>query len=78
MSCGGRDLFHATAVHRLIQELLGLSAPTYLHHDLILGEDGRKLSKSRRDTFDRIASNRQGAQPGDIARMVGLAPLTSG
>jgi len=73
----GRDLFHATAVHRLIQELLGLSAPTYLHHDLILGEDGRKLSKSRRDTS--IASLRQaGAQPGDIARMVGLAPLTSG
>ncbi|MGY6708043.1 MAG: tRNA glutamyl-Q(34) synthetase GluQRS [Rhizobiaceae bacterium] len=73
----GRDLFHATAVQRLIQELLGLSAPTYLHHDLILGEDGRKLSKSRRDTA--IGSLREaGAQPRDIARMVGLAPLTSG
>lgn len=73
----GRDLFHATAVQRLIQELLGLSAPTYIHHDLIVGEDGRKLSKSRRDTA--IASLREaGAQPGDIARMVGLAPLTSG
>lgn len=73
----GRDLFHATAVQRLIQELLGLSAPTYLHHDLILGEDGRKLSKSRRDTA--IAALREaGAQPGDVARMVGLVPLTSG
>ena len=73
----GRDLFYATAVQRLIQELLGLTPPSYLHHELILGEDGRKLSKSRRDTA--IAALREvGAQPGDIARMVGLSPLTSG
>lgn len=73
----GRDLFHATSVQRLLQELLGLSAPVYCHHDLVLGEDGRKLSKSRRDTS--IAALREaGAQPADIARMVGLDPLTSG
>src|SRR5690606_15721601 len=41
----GRDLFHATAMQRLLQELLGLPVPTYLHHDLVHGEDGRKLSK---------------------------------
>ncbi|WP_028034801.1 tRNA glutamyl-Q(34) synthetase GluQRS [Chelativorans sp. J32] len=67
----GRDLFHATAVHRLLQELLGLPVPHYHHHALILGEDGRKLSKSRGDTG--IAALRDaGAAPGDIARMVGL------
>ncbi len=42
----GRDLYPATSVHRLLQELLALEAPTYRHHDLILDEDGRKLSKS--------------------------------
>lgn len=67
----GRDLFHATSIHRLLQELLGLPAPTYHHHDLVLGSDGRKLSKSRRDTG--IAALREaGATAEDIARMVGL------
>jgi glutamyl-Q tRNA(Asp) synthetase len=42
----GRDLYHATSVHRLLQSLLGLPAPHYTHHRLILGADGRKLSKS--------------------------------
>ena len=42
----GEDLFAATAVHRVLQTLLGLPAPLYHHHRLILGPDGRKLSKS--------------------------------
>lgn len=42
----GQDLFAATAVHRVLQALLGLPAPVYHHHPLILGPDGRKLSKS--------------------------------
>jgi glutamyl-Q tRNA(Asp) synthetase len=67
----GRDLYFATAIQRLLQELLGLAAPAYFHHDLILGEDGRKLSKSRQDTG--ISALREaGLTPGDVARMVGL------
>lgn len=42
----GEDLLAATAVHRVLQTLLGLPAPAYHHHRLILGDDGRKLSKS--------------------------------
>jgi glutamyl-Q tRNA(Asp) synthetase len=42
----GQDLFQATAVHRLLQALLGLPEPVYHHHPLVLGADGRKLSKS--------------------------------
>jgi glutamyl-Q tRNA(Asp) synthetase len=68
----GRDLFHATSVQRLLQELLGLPAPAYLHHDLILGDDGRKLSKSRGDTALR-ALREAGLTPRDVRRMVGLA-----
>jgi glutamyl-Q tRNA(Asp) synthetase len=43
----GRDLFAATAVHRLLQALLGLAEPRYRHHRLVLDRDGAKLSKSR-------------------------------
>lgn len=46
----GQDLYHATSVHRVLQELLDLPEPRYRHHRLILGTDGRKLSKSNKDT----------------------------
>lgn len=68
----GRDLFHATSVHVLLQDLLGLPRPAYFHHDLILAEDGRKLSKSNRDTSLR-SLREAGVTPADIRRMVGLA-----
>ncbi|WP_048645120.1 tRNA glutamyl-Q(34) synthetase GluQRS [Nitratireductor soli] len=67
----GRDLFYATAIHRLLQELLGLPVPSYHHHDLIVDDDRRKLSKSRGDT-SLAALRTTGATPADIARMVGL------
>jgi glutamyl-Q tRNA(Asp) synthetase len=67
----GRDLYHATAVHVLLQKLLGLPSPAYRHHELILDATGRKLSKSDRDTA--LRSLRQaGKTPDDIRRMVGL------
>ncbi|TPW25946.1 tRNA glutamyl-Q(34) synthetase GluQRS [Pararhizobium mangrovi] len=69
----GRDLFHATSIHRLLQVLLGLPTPAYHHHRLLLGEDGRKLSKSRGDTA-LSALREAGTTPADIARMVGLSP----
>lgn len=43
----GRDLYHATSVHRLLQRLLGLPEPHYLHHDLLRDASGEKLAKSR-------------------------------
>jgi glutamyl-Q tRNA(Asp) synthetase len=68
----GRDLFAATVVHRLLQALLGLPAPVYQHHSLILDADGRKLSKSTQATGLREL-RAGGATPADIRRMVGLA-----
>jgi glutamyl-Q tRNA(Asp) synthetase len=67
----GRDLFHATAIHRLLQELLDLPEPRYFHHRLVLGEDGRKLSKSRGDTA-LVALRDEGRTPAAIRRMIGL------
>ncbi|MDX8523069.1 tRNA glutamyl-Q(34) synthetase GluQRS [Mesorhizobium sp. MSK_1335] len=67
----GQDLYSATGVQRLLQELLGLPAPRYFHHRLILGPDGRKLSKSLKDTG--LAALRQaGMSPREIRRLVGL------
>ncbi|MCA1492551.1 tRNA glutamyl-Q(34) synthetase GluQRS [Sinorhizobium alkalisoli] len=65
----GRDLYHATSIHRLLQRLLGLPEPVYHHHRLILGPDGRKLSKSNGDSG--IAALRtSGHSPEDIRRML--------
>ncbi|TDK34582.1 tRNA glutamyl-Q(34) synthetase GluQRS [Rhizobium deserti] len=67
----GLDLFASTAVHRLLQELLQLPSPFYHHHRLILGEDGRKLSKSAGSTG--LATLRgNGFMLGDVRRLVGL------
>ena len=68
----GQDLFWSTSVHRLLQALLGLPAPNYHHHRLILDGDGNKLSKSTRATALRALRD-GGATPIDIRRMVGLA-----
>ena len=43
----GRDLFPATGLHRLLQRLLDLPAPDYLHHELLHDADGQKLAKRR-------------------------------
>lgn len=67
----GCDLFHATAVHRLLQTLLGLPAPRYHHHRLILDDAGGKLSKSTQATALREL-RAQGVTPADIRRRVGL------
>jgi glutamyl-Q tRNA(Asp) synthetase len=67
----GMDLYHATAIHRLLQQLLNLPAPRYHHHRLILGEDGRKLSKSEGST-GLAALRAEGKTPSDIRRLVGL------
>ncbi|WLP56567.1 tRNA glutamyl-Q(34) synthetase GluQRS [Agrobacterium fabrum] len=67
----GMDLFHATAIHRLLQHLLDLPQPTYHHHRLLLGADGRKLSKSEGST-GLAALRAEGIAPSDIRRLVGL------
>ena len=67
----GCDLFHATSVHRLLQALLGLPQPRYHHHRLILGAEGRKLSKSTSATG--LRDLRAGGVPAaGIRALVGL------
>jgi glutamyl-Q tRNA(Asp) synthetase len=68
----GCDLLAATGLHRLLQVLLGLPAPVYRHHRLIVDAAGRKLSKSAHDTSLRSLRD-GGATPGEIRRLAGLA-----
>ncbi|WP_082462742.1 tRNA glutamyl-Q(34) synthetase GluQRS [Sphingobium sp. Leaf26] len=62
----GDDLFTATHVHRLIQALLDLPSPAYVHHPLLLGADGRRLAK--RDGAIALAElRRDGMDPAVLA-----------
>ncbi|MBL4740097.1 MAG: tRNA glutamyl-Q(34) synthetase GluQRS [Sneathiella sp.] len=49
----GQDLFDATHIHRLLQHLLDLPTPEYLHHGLVSDMKGRRLSKRDKDATIR-------------------------
>ncbi|HWU27365.1 MAG TPA: tRNA glutamyl-Q(34) synthetase GluQRS [Rhizomicrobium sp.] len=67
----GNDLFPATHIQRVLQALLGYSAPAYAHHKLILDGDGRKFSK--RDHSATLKSLRaMGETPAHIRARLGL------
>ena len=69
----GQDLFDATAIHVMLQNLLGLPTPIYHHHRLIRDGAGKRLAK--RDDARAIAKYRsEGATPNDIRAIVGLSP----
>jgi glutamyl-Q tRNA(Asp) synthetase len=54
----GADLFEAVPVQRLLQTLLDLPAPDYLHHPILLGPDGRRYAK--RDQAETLRALRAG------------------
>lgn len=67
----GQDLFEATAIHVLLQSLLGLPKPRYHHHRLIRDDTGKRLAK--RDDARAIAIYRsKGVTPTDIRKMIDL------
>lgn len=67
----GEDLFEATAIHVILQRLLGLPRPLYHHHRLIRDETGKRLAK--RDDARAIRKYRDdGLSPADIRAMIGL------
>jgi glutamyl-Q tRNA(Asp) synthetase len=41
----GQDLFEAAHIQRLLQALLDLPTPTYRHHGLLVGPDGKRYAK---------------------------------
>lgn len=73
----GADLFAATHIHRLLQELLGLPVPRWHHHALLLDDDGRKLAKRRNSPSlaDRRLAGEDGA---DLARRLRMGEMPGG
>lgn len=67
----GEDLRASTHVHVLLQRLLGLPTPVYMHHRLITGPDGKRYAK--RDGAVTLAALRaSGLSPADIRARIGL------
>jgi glutamyl-tRNA synthetase/glutamyl-Q tRNA(Asp) synthetase len=74
----GADLISSTARQIRLGEMLGRSTPArFLHHPLIVGPTGEKLSKSNRDT-GVLELRAAGVAPADVigraAAAVGLVP----
>ncbi|MEL6385907.1 MAG: tRNA glutamyl-Q(34) synthetase GluQRS [Pseudomonadota bacterium] len=68
----GEDLVDAPHIHVLLQTLMGWPTPIYRHHPLLLGRDGKRLSK--RDRSKTIAALRQeGRAPQDVLAMAGVS-----
>ncbi|GGD62961.1 tRNA glutamyl-Q(34) synthetase GluQRS [Erythrobacter arachoides] len=67
----GMDLFAASHVHRLVQDLLGLPVPGWHHHDLLIDEGGQKLAKRRGSPSlaDRREAGEDGRALADRLRM---------
>jgi hypothetical protein len=62
----GNDHRPNEQLHRDLTRALGAEAPEYIHHGLILGEDGRKLSK--REFGATVASLRDAGIPAQAVR----------
>ncbi|HEU4705404.1 MAG TPA: tRNA glutamyl-Q(34) synthetase GluQRS [Sphingomicrobium sp.] len=58
----GADLRPSTPIQRLLQQLLGLPEPAYLHHPLVTHADGRRLAK--RDLAPTLAAMREAGADG--------------
>lgn len=67
----GVDLFFATHLHRLLQELMGWPVPVYRHHALMLDEDGKRFAK-RDQSLTLRALREAGETPASIRQRVGL------
>ena len=62
----GEDLFKATHIQVLIQALIGWPTPTYRHHALLTGPDGRRYAK--RDRSVTLAELRAGGTTAEALR----------
>lgn len=61
----GEDLLPSTHVHRLLQSMLDIPEPVYLHHELMLDEHGKRLAK-RCDSLSIAALRDAGCNPNEI------------
>ena len=73
----GMDLRASTPVQRLLQILLGFREPAYLHHMLVVHEDGHRLAK--RDKAPTLAAMRDSGTDGvELAKALADGRLPAG
>jgi glutamyl-Q tRNA(Asp) synthetase len=70
----GEDLLASTHVHRLLQTLLELPVPVYLHHPLVLDDHGKRLAK-RHDALSIAALRESGLTPQNVLARIVAARL---
>ncbi|MDF1853020.1 MAG: tRNA glutamyl-Q(34) synthetase GluQRS [Verrucomicrobiales bacterium] len=63
----GDDLFEATHLHVVLQQLLGLPTPRYHHHALLTDRDGERLAK-RNQSITLKSLREQGVTPEDLKK----------
>lgn len=68
----GEDLFYASHLHRLLQELLGLNVPEWYHHPLLTDEHGKRLAKRDKSISIKQLREEAGKTPQDIMDMAGI------
>ena len=66
----GEDLLPSTHVHRLLQTLLGLPEPLYLHHRLVTDGQGVRLAK-RHDALSIRVLREAGHTPDEVFELLG-------
>lgn len=72
----GKDLFYATHLHRLLQQLLGLKVPQYHHHDLLLDHEGKRFAKRNGGVTLQHLRTTERKPPTDIMQMIGIKLLS--
>ncbi len=67
----GQDLFSATHIQRLLQSLLDLPTPDYLHHGLVSDMKGRRLAKRNKDATIR-SMRENGYTVEEVHKLIGF------
>lgn len=70
----GEDLLESTHVHRVLQELLAFPAPNYLHHQLVVDDEGKRLAK-RHDSLALATLRERGTTLTQMRAMMEFRPL---
>ncbi len=68
----GEDLFYATHLHRLLQDLLGLRVPEWHHHKLLLDSEGKRFAKRNNAVTLQHLREENKKSPQDVREMTGF------
>lgn len=66
----GEDLFYASHLHRLLQELLGLNVPEWHHHKLLLDNEGKRFAKRNNSVTLQHMRENELKTPDDILNII--------